>query len=468
MKFTKMLLAMSLFLGASGLLTGCDDDDDNGPMGNTDPTNVYDVAAGLADYSSLVAAIDKAGLASTLQDPTASYTVFAPDNDAFAALLNAIGATGLDDVSVAQLTPILLYHVLGVEVDGAAATAAATSGATISALGGTIQLGLSGGNIELDGVALVEAPDAVVTDNGIIHGIDAVLLPSITDVVASDGNFSSLATALTVADTDGSDPQFVATLDDDSGSFTVFAPTDAAFAALVSALSGGNTGIDGLGDFAAYQLIPVLTYHVVAGAAVTSDQVTDGDITTLGGTVVASTNGGVSIDGANVTTAAFLASNGVIHVIDAVLVPSITDVVTTLPQLASLAGAVIAADSAAGTTPKVAPALDAPAASGSYTLFAPDNAAFGAINAPSGQTLTNVLLYHVLNEATPIYAADALGLATPTAFDTLLGQQVVVAGGSSVVVDDAGSMENADVTFANYFTSNGVIHVVNKVLLPGS
>lgn len=446
-----------------------------GSGGSPDPMSVYDVASSLPDYSILVAAVDKAGLAPALQDPNATLTVFAPDNDAFGDLLTAVGASSLDDLSVAQLTPILLYHVLGMEVDGAAATAAANNGDKVTGLGGSIQLGISGMDIQLDGTAIVEVAD-VDADNGIIHGIDAVILPSITDVVVSDASFSSLATALTVADTDASAPDLVATLDDDAGSFTVFAPPDAAFTTLVTALSAGNSGISGLGDFAPYQLVPVLKYHVVAGAAVQSGDVATGPITTLGGIVQADTSSGVNIDAAAVTTADILTSNGVIHVVDGVLLPSITDIATTEASLSSLAGAIIAADGDAATSPKVAPALDAAAAAGSYTVFAPSNDAFTALGTPpSGQALTNVLLYHVMNEATGIYAADALGLASPTAFDTLLGggagQQLTVSasGGppaDTVHLNDAGSADDTTVTVANYLAENGVIHVVDKVLLP--
>ena len=470
------LVSILLVLFSIGFIAGCSDDDDdnmNNPVIPA-PQNAYEVASSLDDYSILVAAVDKAGLAGALQDPNATLTIFAPDNDAFVALLGAIGATSLDDLSAEQLAPILLYHVIGTEIDAVAATAAATAGDRVTGLGGTIQLGLSGNSIQLDGSALVEVPN-VEASNGIIHGISAVILPSITDVVVSDPSFSSLATALTVADSDMSQPNLVGTLDNDGGTFTVFAPTNAACAGLVGALSASSsTGITGLADFASYQLIPVLKYHVVAGAAVMSTQVSDGPVGTLGGNVDAMVGGGVMLDGAMVTTADILTSNGVIHVIDGVLIPSITDVVTTAPEFSSLAGAIVATDSEGGTSPKVAPALDAAAASGAYTLFAPNNQAFADLGAVApGQFLTDVLLYHVINLDNAVYAADALALGSPTEFSTLYADpdfgKVTVSNmgnpASSVLVEDTGTAAEANVTYANYFTSNGVIHVIDKVLL---
>ncbi|MEM6789034.1 MAG: fasciclin domain-containing protein [Myxococcota bacterium] len=434
--------------------------------GGAGPGNVYEVASSLADYSVLVAAVDKAGLAPALQDPAATLTVFAPDNDAFSALLAAVGATSLDDLSADQLRPILAYHVLGVTVDAAAATTAAGNGDTVTGLGGTIQLGLDGTTIQLDATAAVEAAD-VPASNGIIHGIDAVVLPSVTDVVVSDPNFSSLEAALGVADQSSNSPGLVAALDDNDGTFTVFAPTDTAFAGLVTALSASpSTGIAALTDFAPHQLLPVIRYHYVAGAAVTSGTLASGPVTTAGGIATADTSNGVVIDAATVQTADLYTANGVIHVIDSVLLPSITDIVTTAPEFSELASAIAGADGDANTTPKVGAALNVGAATGSYTLFAPDDAAFGNITVPVvPQAVTNILLYHVLNEADPIYAADALALGGPTTFGTLLNENLAVAGGSGVTVVD-GTSTLTNVGDADYFAENGVIHRVDKVLLP--
>jgi transforming growth factor-beta-induced protein len=452
--------------GAGGMTGGGGDGGGGAPA----EQNIYEIAASLPQYSSLVAAVDKAGLKPALQDESASLTVFAPDNDAFAALLATIGAAGLDDVTADQLRPILLYHVLGSEVDSAGALAAAEGNDKVAGLGGSIEFSLDGTTIVLDGLADVVVPDVQAT-NGIIHGISSVILPSITDVVVSSDDFSTLELALGLADGDASQPNLVATLDDNSQALTVFAPPNDAFTALVTALaSDASTGITGLDDVQSYQVIPILKYHVV-GAVVTAADVTAGPVTTLGGTAVATTDNGVQINGAAVTTANLYTRNGVIHVIDAVLVPSIADVVTTAPEFSGLADVVGLADGGSGM-PKVGVVLDAPAATGSYTLFAPSTMAVAGLGAPPmNQALTNVLRYHVLNQANPIYAADALGLANPATFPTLLGTtpgaSLIVSSPADTVILDDSTAVNGNVQVPNYFTSNGVIHIIDKVLIPG-
>jgi transforming growth factor-beta-induced protein len=356
-------------------------------------------------------------------------------------------------------------------VDSAGALAAAEGNDKVAGLGGSIEFSLDGTTIVLDGLADVVVPDVQAT-NGIIHGISSVILPSITDVVVSSDDFSTLELALGLADGDASQPNLVATLDDNSQALTVFAPPNDAFTALVTALaSDASTGITGLDDVQSYQVIPILKYHVV-GAVVTAADVTAGPVTTLGGTAVATTDNGVQINGAAVTTANLYTRNGVIHVIDAVLVPSIADVVTTAPEFSGLADVVGLADGGSGT-PKVGVALDAPAATGSYTLFAPSNVAVAGLSAPPmNQALTNVLLYHVLNQANPIYAADALGLANPATFPTLLGTtpgaSLIVSSPANTVILDDSTAVNGNVQVPNYFTSNGVIHIIDKVLIPGA
>lgn len=481
-----ILTMFSALLIAAGAMVGCSDDDDALPVTTTGTTgaggggggattlNVYQVVTSMPEYSTLVAAVDKAGLAPTLQDANATLTVFAPNDAAFAALLATLGVTSIDDLTPEQLRPILLYHVLGIELDAAGLDVAAANDEKIEGLGGSIQFSELSSAVQLDQTAIVDMPDLDAT-NGIVHGINAVILPSITDVVVSDASFASLRETLITADTDPSDPQLLTMLDDDNATFTLFAPPNTAFDDLVTNLSDTPaTGITALADFQPYQLLPVDRYLIVSGTALSQAQITTGAITTLGGTVDASTSMGVTtLDGATIVVANIFTSNGIMQIVDAVLIPSMTDVVTTAPEFSMLGAAIIAADSDANTTPKIAPTLDTAAPTGAYTLFAPNNAAFTALGTatPSGQALTNVLLYHVLNQVTPIYAADALALQTPTAFPTLLGAGAatlltISSVNDTIVLTDTGSATDGEVTRTNYFTSNGVMQMINKVLIP--
>ena len=470
-------------LAASLMLAACSGpaaQPDPGPGGGAGggggapaPGNIVQVAASDPDFSILVAAVTKAGLAPALSDPGATLTVFAPTNAAFTALLGNLGITnGLDGLTAEQLKPILLYHVLGTEVDAAAATDAARAGTRVSSLGGKIQLALTGGSIRLDGKASVVAAD-IQASNGVVHVIDQVILPSIADIATTDARFSSLAAALVLADSATPSPGLVSALDDDmaANGFTVFAPTNDAFSALVTALKGADdgatTGITSLGSFRPEQVIPVLTYHVVGAKVLAASVPASAKVDTLGGKVAVTRAGStVTVDGVDVAVADILASNGVIHAIGSVLLPSITDVVTTSASFSALKTAVLAADADMMTSPKVADALDGP---GPFTLFAPSNQAFAALGtAPSGQALTNVLLYHAV-PGTPVYATTALGLSAPLQVSTALtGKSLAVsAEGTPKGVSLAdGTSTRGKVVEVDYFTANGVIHVTDKVLIP--
>merc|ERR1719253_2289479 len=163
-----------------------------------------------------------------------------------------------------------------------------------------------------------------------------------------------------------------------------------------------------------------------------------------------------------------MASNGIVHVVDAVLIPpgfectvppTIAGIVTASPDHTTLLAAVVAAD--------LADTLSSAAATGSYTLFAPTDAAFAALPAgtvdclllPSNKdTLTDVLLYHVLNEAAAIEAADLP--STATNFTTLSGDKVLV-DNVAPQLNDASTVTGADI-----MASNGIVHVVDAVLIP--
>jgi uncharacterized surface protein with fasciclin (FAS1) repeats len=240
------------------------------------------------------------------------------------------------------------------------------------------------------------------------------------------------------------------------GPFTVFAPTDAAFAALpsgtIETLLSDPTGT----------LAQILLYHVVGGQALSTDLSNGQTIATLQGqTVEVTINAdGVFINDAQVIVADITATNGVVHVIDAVLLPpapqpttTVVDVIVNSDVHNTLETAVIAAglvETLSGTGP--------------FTVFAPTDAAFAALPAgtvetlladPTG-TLTQILLYHVVG---------AQALST----DLTNGQTVATLQGQTVTVTintDGVFINNAQVTVADIVTDNGVIHVIDAVLLP--
>ena len=228
------------------------------------------------------------------------------------------------------------------------------------------------------------------------------------------------------------------------GPFTVFAPTDAAFAAFESESPGVLAGLSKAA------LTEILTYHVVAGAAVASKDLKDQQVfTTLSGSpVLIATSPGVKVDDAKVTTADVSASNGVIHVIDKIILPPKDDIVATAVAAGTftkLAGALTAADLVTTLQGK-----------GPFTVFAPTDAAFAKLSAvPTGDMLKNVLLYHVVAGA--VGSGDLKAGPVPT---RLTGKSVTVSLTGGVKINDS------KVTTANILAKNGVIHVIDTVLIP--
>lgn len=283
----------------------------------TAPASILEIAADNPDLSLLVDAVTKAGLAEALAgDP---LTVFAPTNDAFVDLLEALGLASLDDLSAEQLKPILLYHVVGARVDAAAATTIAEGDGVAESLGGKFVLALDGDALTVDNATVIEAD--IEASNGIVHVIDAVLLPSITDIVTTDASLSGLKTLVLAADGDGGTPAIATALDAAStpGAWTLFAPNNSAVEAVTSPPSGQD-------------LTNVLLYHAIANAepvyAAAALALDNASVETAfaGHDVVVNGGTGVTITDetdatATVTVADLYAENGVIHVIDAVLLP---------------------------------------------------------------------------------------------------------------------------------------------------
>jgi len=276
--------------------------------------------------------------------------------------------------------------------------------------------------------------------------------PTIAEIVAADAGFSTLLAALEAANLAGA-------LDDPNATFTVFAPGNAAFGALDLDVL--------LAD--AEALESVLLYHVVAGSAVTAAQLEDGQtITTLDGAELSVRIDGadVFIDGARVTTPDVEAENGIIHVIDRTLTGSrnLAGVVTILEETSSLLDAVVAAG-----------LVDAFVEADSWTVFAPDNAAFAAISDVAAdltvEELQQVLQYHVFADGA-VDSATLLGLLADNDGEVVLptaqGEDVTVTLVNAQTIEFNGGQATLDLSSLDFFATNGIVHLIDGVLLPPS
>ncbi len=305
---TKNLILMSIVLTGLFFMTACEKDDNTAdPMATTDQT-VAEYASGDPNFSILVQALAKADLVDVLNG-SGNFTVFAPTNAAFNALFATLGVSGIADLSAETLTPILLYHVLGTEKKASMITSGYY--ATLSPAEGnfaSMNISVSGG-VNIDKDTKVTTADVDVK-NGVIHVIDKVLLPpSVVDIALDNSNFSILVQAVVKAN-------LVETLST-AGPFTIFAPTNAAFETLF-----GELGVTGVADLTAEQLTPILLYHVVSGNVRSSD-LSDGSVETLNGPIEISLMPSPSINGTTMIVATDVqATNGVVHVIDKVLLPA--------------------------------------------------------------------------------------------------------------------------------------------------
>ncbi|PHN04097.1 fasciclin domain-containing protein [Flavilitoribacter nigricans] len=313
---SKLRLPWALLMGLALLFgfTACDgvDDDD---LGTNEDKNIVEVATEDSRFSMLVDALVRTGLDDLLDDENSDFTVFAPTNDAF----NALGID-LSTLTDQELENILLYHVFADDVRSGEIQEGKTYLGTAANIGPnnepvSIVVERSGSTVTINDAATVVEAD-IVTENGVIHAINTVLMPlDIVGHVMANDDFSQLATALGNASGD-----LVSTLSADDQTFTVFAPTDAAFAAVSDVVAG----------LTADELASVLTYHVVAGANATSSTLTDGQSFTT----VQGENFTIDIDGNNVTitdaqgniaNVIFVnvqGTNGVVHVIDKVIMPN--------------------------------------------------------------------------------------------------------------------------------------------------
>jgi transforming growth factor-beta-induced protein len=402
------------------------------------PTTVADVIVNSPIHNTLEAAAGAAGLVPTLQG-AGPFTIFAPTDNAFAALPAGTVEALLKDPK-GLLTQILLYHAVGAN----ALSSGLSNGQFIKTINGkSVNVIINADGVFINNAKVTVAD--VIADNGVVHVIDAVLLPpsTVADVIVNSPIHNTLEAAAGAAG-------LVPTLQG-AGPFTIFAPTDNAFAALpagtVEALLKDPKGL----------LTQILLYHAVGANALSTGLSNGQFIKTINGksvNVIINADG-VFINNAKVTVADVIADNGVVHVIDAVLLPptTVADVIVNSPIHNTLE----AAAGAAGLVPTLQTA-------GPFTIFAPTDNAFASLPAgtveallkdPKG-LLTQILLYHAVG-------ANALssGLSNGQFIKTINGKSVNV-----IINSDGVFINNAKVTVADVIADNGVVHVIDAVLLP--
>ena len=405
--------------------------------------DVVDTAISAGQFKTLIKAVQAADLVDTLKSD-GPFTVFAPTDAAFAKLPKGTLSSLLKPENKKQLQAILTFHVVKGKI------------LSNDLLKHTEAQSLQGGKIAIDmrvNNARIAKAD-IACSNGVIHVIDSVILPDNTLIMSDNnivqtavkaGQFNTLAAALQAAG-------LVDALQS-SGPFTLFAPTDDAFAKLPEGIL-----VDLLKPEKKEQLQAILKYHVV-GQRLSSLQVAQtASLPSLTGQSIGvdSSMQGVYVNQAKVVKADIQTSNGVIHVIDQVILLNDTLPGKSIVEAAAASGSfktLLAAAKAAGL-------VDALKAKGPMTLFAPTDAAFAKLPAGTIESLLKpenkgqllaILKHHVVEGR--ITSWDIL----PTkSAETLQGQSIRL----SLAID------NAAVTRKNIHCSNGVIHVIDEVILP--
>lgn len=412
-------------------------------FGLSQAQTAFEIIQNSPNHNTLEAAVLAAGLDGALNtfDP---ITVFAPTDDAFNALPAGTVAALLADIPA--LTDILLYHV----INGAVLSTALTDGQVATTLNGSdITVTINNG-VFINGTSQVIVAD-IAASNGVVHVVNEVLIPAapqqytVWDVIQNSPDHTTLEAVVGLSGLDGAL--------DSPGAFTVFAPTDAAFALvpqpIIDALIADPSGL----------LTFILTYHVVPSVALSTDLADGQVIATLSGldVNVSIVNGSVFINHAQVIVADILTDNGVVHVIDAVIAPGIIannvwEIIQGSPVHTILETGVLAAG------------LDGTLQNDYFfTVFAPTDDAFGALPAGTIESLianpaalTDVLLYHATDGS-----VESSSLVDGQSITMLQGDNTAITLGMSGAM-----INNANIVLADLNAWNGVIHVIDAVLLP--
>ncbi len=301
-----------LMLASAITMLSCEKDEEK----ETVPTITAQVVDA-ANLSTLETAVVKANLASTLEGP-GPFTLFAPTDEAFIA--SGITDATINLLTVAELQNILLYHVIPSEIV-AANVPAGPNAKVVTVSGDSVFVTKNASGVFVNGINVTQAD--INASNGVIHLVSKVILPptgNIVEVAQGNPDFSFLVAAVLRASTGSTN---VAQILTSAGPFTVFAPTNDAF------IAAGFGTIDAINAADPNTLASILTYHVVPGRVFSSDLNNGASVATAnGGSVTfglsgsaASVKGAMNASPSNITGTNLMARNGVIHVIDRVLLP---------------------------------------------------------------------------------------------------------------------------------------------------
>ncbi len=450
---TKKLLLAAIF-ATSILIVGCNKDEDNETM-PTQPDNIVKLAQDNG-FNSLATALTITDLIDDLQGD-GPFTVFAPTDEAFAALLSEIGQSDINDVPKDVLEQILLYHVVPASVMSSQVSA----GSVTTLQGSDISLETMNG-IMVNNASVI-MPFDVEASNGVIHTIDQVIVPAsiaqfvntILEPAFFNKNFSTLVAATAKA---GLVETILST-----PNLTIFAPTNEAFE-----MSGINPdAID------VETLTTVLTYHVI-GAKVLSSEIPSSAATLNGKSMYFSlTSSGNYINGNSEIVAVDIESgSGVVHVLDKVILPPTGNLVETTVALTSdgeFTSLVAALTRTATEGTPEQNLITVLSSDGPFTVFAPTNAAFQALldsnmdwnslNDIPLEALISVLTYHVV-------PARAYDKDLPDAVNA--NGELPTAQGQNITIDlnSLQINQSSSIVAVNTNATNGVIHVIDNVLLP--
>lgn len=480
----KLLSVFAIALIALFSFTSCEkDEDDPDPIVKDD---IVTIAKATPSLSILVEALTMFPNLVDALSSDGSYTVFAPTNEAFAALLSVTGQSSLSDIPEGVIERLLKYHV----ISGAALKSTDLSNgqmaATLLGADDKVKVKIEGSSVYINNAKVTLAN--VEASNGIVHVVDAVLVPelemSIVNTIVEPAYFNKGFSILTAAVVKAG---LLNTLISPEADLTLFAPNNAAFTA------AGITSLDGL---TAEDLTPILTYHVIASEVFANELPATGSaVTTLGGDFYLSINSnGAYINGLTKITAATLSGealdydNGVVHLIDRTLVPPTNNIVAIAVAASQASegaefGQLVAALTAVendGTTDALVTILSG---EGSYTVFAPTDAAFQSLYTLAGVTdfsalvdavgigtIETVLKYHVLGSR--VFSTDipnALNGNSSVELMSLSGGSFTLNSDLSIVDADGAlnlGTSNSSIINADILGTNGVIHVISQVLLP--